>query len=137
MIQKFILFMVLAVAAYKDIKEQKVYVYLLYIAAVLGVFCHIWYQVPAVPDMIGGMAVGLILLLITWASRGNVGMGDGLMVMVSGIFLGFQKNAALLMTALGLSGLAALFLITIKRKEKNYRIPFLPFLFAAYLVLPL
>ena len=73
-----------------------------------------------------------VLLLAAWVSREEIGYGDGAMLMASGIFLGFWRNVELFLTALMLIVPAALFGLIVKHRRKDYRMPFLPFLFAAY-----
>ena len=79
------------------------------------------------------MGIGVVLLLIAWTGRECIGAGDGVMLVASGTFLGFWGNLRLLIAALFLAAVAALFLLVIKRKGRNYRMPFLPFLLVAYL----
>lgn len=132
-IGKVLLLLVFAKAAYEDCKEKEIYVYLPISAMIVELGMHLVYQDAKLADILLGASVGGLLLLIAWGSRGSVGIGDGMMLVVSGVFLGFWGNVVLLMTALGMVGILALFLIVIKRKEKHYRLPFVPFLLVAYL----
>ncbi len=131
---RIILLGALAISAYRDWKEKQVYLYVPLLSGIAGIVLHILYQEHSLPDMLGGVAVGAAVLLIAWIGRECVGIGDGIMLMVTGIFLGFWENLALFFTALLLAGGVALFLLAAKRKERSYRLPFLPFLLAAYLV---
>ncbi len=132
-IGKVLLLLILAGAAYEDCKEKQIHLCLLLGAAVAGLVLHLIFHEETLADMLLGASVGILLLLIAWISRGSIGAGDGVMVTVSGMILGFWGNVVLLMTALGMVCMAALFLLVIKRKGKKYRVPFLPFLLAAYL----
>lgn len=132
-IEKVILLLVLAWVSYEDCNEKQIRLYLPLAAAAVGIVFHLCYRERTLVDILLGIGIGIVLLLIAWVSRGSVGAGDGIMLMVSGLFLGFWENIVLFMTALGMVSMAALFLIVIKRKERNYRLPFLPFLLAAYL----
>ena len=58
---------------------------------------------------------------------------DGMILVVSGIFLGFEKNVEVFVMGLFLAGITSLFLSVIRRKGRTYRIPFAPFLLAGYL----
>lgn len=66
-------------------------------------------------------------------SGGSVGRADGMILVVSGIFLGFEKNVEVFVMGLFLAGITSLFLSVIRRKGRTYRIPFAPFLLAGYL----
>ncbi len=129
-----ILLLVLVWVSYEDCKEKQIRLYLPLVAAAIGIVLHLLYREMALADVLLGISVGIVFLLIAWMSRGSVGAGDGIMLMVSGLFWGFWGNIVLLMTALGMVSMVALFLLVVKRKERNYRLPFLPFLLAAYLL---
>ena len=50
-----------------------------------------------------------------------------MILVVSGIFLGFEKNVEVFVMGLFLAGITSLFLSVIRRKGRTYRIPFAPF----------
>ena len=125
-----VLLLVLAGAAYEDLKEKRIHVFIPVGAAAIGLL--LWRQ-RTFGDVLLGMAVGVAVLLPAVLGRGSIGAGDGMILAACGIFLGFWANLTLLMTALMFAGMAALFLLVIKRKGRNYRMPFVPFLLAAYL----
>ena len=56
-----------------------------------------------------------------------------MILVVSGIFLGFEKNVEVFVMGLFLAGITSLFLSVIRRKGRTYRIPFATFLLAGYL----
>lgn len=130
---KVALLLILALAAYKDYKEKQISIYLPFFAAIIGIVLHLVYQERSLKDILLGMSIGMMFLVCAWIGKGKIGAGDGMMLMVSGLFLGIWDNVVLVMTALGLTGMVALFLVTVMRKERDYRLPFLPFLFTAYL----
>lgn len=135
MLQNIVLLGTLTISAYHDLKEKSVYLYVLLTAAIAGLVLHIIYQNRTIIDILGGSAIGVFVVLLAWMSKESIGVGDGLTLMVCGIFLGFEKNLSLFILAICLSAVAALFLFVVKRKESGYRMPFLPFLLAAYLLL--
>ncbi|MCI5873364.1 MAG: type IV prepilin peptidase [Clostridiales bacterium] len=134
-IGKVLLLLALAGTACEDCREKQIALYIPIATAGAGVVLHLLYREMTLENILLGATVGGMLILIAWISRGSVGVGDGIMLTVSGIFLGFWENIVLFMTALGMVSMTALCLIVIKRKERNYRLPFLPFLLAAYLFL--
>lgn len=135
MLPSIVLFGMLLISAYRDWKEKSVYLYLLMGTGIAGLVFHIIFQEHTIIDVLGGVAIGVLVLLFSLLSRGSIGSGDGLTLMVSGIFLGFEKNMELFITAICFSAIMALFLLVVRRKERSYRIPFLPFLLASYLML--
>ena len=80
-----------------------------------------------------GMGIGMMILFFGLWSGGSVGRADGMILVVSGIFLGFEKNVEVFVMGLFLAGITSLFLSVIRRKGRTYRIPFAPFLLAGYL----
>lgn len=135
MLPSIVLFGMLLISAYRDWKEKSVYLYLLMGTGIAGLVFHIIFQEHTIIDVLGGIAIGVLVLLFSLLSRGGIGSGDGLTLMVSGIFLGFEKNMELFITAICFSAVMALFLLVVRRKARSYRIPFLPFLLASYLML--
>jgi leader peptidase (prepilin peptidase)/N-methyltransferase len=84
-------------------------------------------------EILLGMGIGMMILFFGLWSGGSVGRADGMILVVSGIFLGFEKNVEVFVMGLFLAGITSLFLSVIRRKGRTYRIPFAPFLLAGYL----
>lgn len=124
----------MAVAAYQDWKEKQINVCIFLVAAFVGIVLRVGVQEESVWSMLEGVAVGIVILLLAWLTGGSVGAGDGLMFMVSGIFLEFWENINLLMTSFTIAGVVALFMIAVKKKGRKYRLPFVPFMLVAYLL---
>ncbi len=79
-----------------------------------------------------GVGVGLVLLVISLISDGQVGLGDAAVVIVTGIFLGFWQNLGLLWLSTTLAGCCSLVLWLVFRKGRKYEVPFIPFMLVAY-----
>lgn len=77
-----------------------------------------------------GVMPGLFLLAAGKVSGEDVGYGDGLIVLGMGAILGFADVLAILLTACLLTGLTAGVLVIFRKKDRGYRIPFIPFLAA-------
>ena len=72
--------------------------------------------------------------MLSLLSKGRIGMGDALMVLVMGAFIGFRQTVGELLAALFFSGLFSLGLVIIKKCGKEKELPFVPFLAAAHIV---
>lgn len=81
-----------------------------------------------------GAGVGGILLVISFLSRGKIGLGDGYLLCISGFALGVQQNLALLGYGLLFAGVVAVVMLICKKASRNTKMPFVPFLFGAYLL---
>lgn len=135
MVQKVVLLGILGIAAWQDWRKKKVSAYLLVGSGFAGLLCYGCFRQITAAEMLLGAAVGVVVLFMGLITGEKIGYGDGAMVFVCGIFLGFAANLELLCIALFLVELAALFLIAVKRKGRRYQIPFIPFLLAGYLFL--
>lgn len=75
---------------------------------------------------------GCVMLLLAWFTRESIGYGDGFVVLCLGCFLDVWEVLNICMAALTLSGLAALFLLLVKKKNRKTQMPFVPFLLVGY-----
>lgn len=89
----------------------------------------------SIGSLLSSVLVGAILLAAAKICDQCIGYGDGIVFLVIGMWLGFWDTLVLLFGSLVLSSMKALFLILIKKKEKTYKIPFIPFVTAAYIIL--
>ena len=88
--------------------------------------------VMAVRQIFAGVVPGALLLLFAWISGESVGFGDGWLFVVTGIFLGLQKNMLLLMGSLIMAGVFAIVCLVLRKRERNDRIALAPFVLVAY-----
>lgn len=85
-------------------------------------------------ELLPGVLPGLALLLAAVCTKESIGTGDGLLLCVLGVFCGIKKAMAVLGMALVFAALLAVILLVIKRAGKKTELPFLPCLFAGYLL---
>lgn len=122
----------LGVCSIEDIKRKEVGVYKICAIGIAGIVMHLLFGTVKIYSMLGGAAVGVVLLILGKIFRGSIGCGDGLVLIDTGILLGASENLELFGIALFLAGIFALILSVFFRKKKNDTIPFVPFLLAAY-----
>ena len=84
------------------------------------------------PDVFWGLLPGAVLLGVSKLSREALGMGDALLMLVLGIYLGLEAALDVLLLALFLAAVWAGILIVVGKKGRNYAFPFLPFLLIGY-----
>ena len=87
-----------------------------------------------IPEICGGMLLGVGLLGIAKMTGESLGYGDGLLFLVTGIYLGGWDNCALLMTSLVLAFVFAIIQILVRKKSAKSEIPFVPFVLSAYVL---
>ena len=83
--------------------------------------------------ILGGTAIG-VFVLILGRITGGIGAADGILLCMTGCCLGAMQNAVLFFTALLFAAVVSLFFLIGMKKPKNYELPFLPFLSAAYFI---
>ncbi len=134
----------IAVSAYliilsaADIREKKVSVGLLALgSAAAGLFLLHGLTVREDPGAffcrcVMGAAPGIFLLSVAWLT-GKAGCGDGVVLMIMGICYGYLIGVVLLCVSLLFLSLCSGVLLMLKRVRGSTRMPYLPFLCAAFL----
>ncbi len=123
----------LAVCTAQDIRRKEIRVNFVLLFGILGIFLHMLFRMLSIGSLLLGMLVGIVLLLLGLASEGRIGTGDGVLLTVTGIYLGPERNLTLFFGALVLCGIWALGLLALRKKRRTDCIPFVPFLLAAYM----
>lgn len=133
----------LIAAAIQDFFRKKVDLWIfvvfgLLIAVGKGYLCMVEKEEFLWKDTTAGAGIGILLMGMAAASRGGIGMGDGCFFCISGLALGFWKNAVIFCVSVLICGTWSLFLMaknhfsgrTCGRLRKK-TVPFLPFVLAA------
>lgn len=126
-------FLFLGTGSYFDLKEQKIPAWHLSVFGILGILGNLLFRYQTPGLIIGGICVGGILLTVGWLSKEELGYGDGIGVMILGIFEGWQKLFPVLLTAFFLSSIWGVVQVFWCKKSKKETMPFFPFLFIAFL----
>ncbi len=122
----------LGIESFQDIKKHRIGVWLICAFGICGAICHMLHQKGEYQSLLGGMAIGLAMILVSVATQGKVGLGDGMVLFVTGIFLGFRKNLVLFTMSQALASVYALFLLVVRKKDRNHEFAYLPFLLISY-----
>lgn len=100
---------------------------------IIGIVLCFFYPMFSLPEILGGILIGILLLFISWISKEAIGRGDGLLMVTCGLYLGFRGNMILLFYGLLLSGITTGVLLITKQLKRKQRVPFVPFLLCTYL----
>lgn len=122
----------LCVSAWTDFKRKQVSMLLLAVFAIVGILGQLIFRQESAVSLVAGVLIGLLVLGVSRLTKGGIGAGDGWILCVTGIYLGFYKNMQLFFTALILSAIAGAGLIIIKKANRKTELAFVPFLLAAY-----
>lgn len=136
MIEKILTAGWLLTASVMDIRSRRIPVWLLVLGG-LGAGAAVIYSGAAVsaewPGLLMGCVPGLFTLL-TAAVTGKAGTADGFALIFLGLCLKGRMCLAVFMTSLFLIAVFAGIMLTLRRIGRNTELPYLPFLFASWLL---
>lgn len=117
-----------------DWKSRKIPLWLCGCGALAVLVCEILTKEFSLEKITGGILIGLILLGAGKVTKGQIGSGDGIVFIVIGLGLRAGESFLLLVESLWVLFLFCLIgFFTGKIKVKE-RVPFLPFVFFAYVL---
>lgn len=98
----------------------------------LGVIWNLWFHFQGVWELCGGVGLGIGLLTAAFLSREMIGFGDGLLLCVTGIYLGFWGNLRLLFLGTLCCAVMQGAGLLLRRVRMSDRVPLAPFLLLAF-----
>ena len=132
MIQSCILLGTLGVHSFEDIREKKITVNITLFSGIIGIVLHLFFQNQSIYEMLAGTLPGFGILFLNRLTKGKIGMGDGIVFMLTGLYLGFGKNMILMFLSFVLAGVFGLFLLIRVGDKGDEKMPLIPFLFLGY-----
>lgn len=133
--QNMILLVLLILCTVEDIKRKEITVTYVLLFGIAGVILHLFYPNCSIYSILWGLLLGIGIMALSLFSRGSIGMGDGILLTVTGVYLGGYGNMELFLLGLSMAGIWSLGLLVLKKKKRKERIAFMPFLLAAYAVM--
>lgn len=130
--QSVLLLILLVVCAVEDLKRKEVTVTYILVFGIIGVLLHLFYPNCSVYSMLWGLLLGIGVMTVSVLSCGSIGMGDGILMTVTGVYLGGYQNLELFFIGVFLAGIWSLGLLVFKKKKRKEKIAFMPFLLVAY-----
>ncbi|NLJ96677.1 MAG: hypothetical protein GX321_05950 [Clostridiales bacterium] len=124
----------LIIVAIQDLVNKKIKVWIVLLSGIIISICVLLSPDISILSRIMSLSLGTGLLIISKVTGGKIGIGDGLVICVTGIGFGFWTNMELFALALLLAALFSIGLLVFKLADKKKSIPFLPFLFLSYLI---
>ena len=134
-VQKYILLGLLGLCSWEDIRKKKLTVIYILLFGIGGVWLHLFYPTCSIYSILCGMVLGIAMMFASWVTRGRIGIGDGILIVVTGVYLGGAGNLELLFTGVLLAAGWSLGMLVSGKKKGKEEIAFVPFLLAAYLTM--
>lgn len=130
-----IVFVYLIIMAVYDLKKREIHLPISAVAALVLAARQLYLigqgEVSAASAFLG-VCVGFFLIMVSIATRGALGIGDGILFMVCGLLLGLYENSVLLFLSLLLTAFVSGVLMIVCHVGRKYTLPFAPFVFVGY-----
>lgn len=133
MLREILPFILLLQATYTDIKRREISVMVLLIFGFLSILCLVFGMRINTLDFILGVMPGIVLAIISIITKGELGMGDAIVILVLGAYFGFVEICEILLFALLFSALFSILLLIFKRTSLKREYPFVPFLLGSFI----
>lgn len=124
----------LGVMAVIDIKCRKLTIKQMIVFAAVIVPLSAFLREVSGYERAGGVLVGILMAGLSFATRGGIGMGDAILLCVTGIGFGFSFNLSLTFIGIVMAGVMCGVLLAMKKVGRKDSVPLVPFLFAGYVV---
>ncbi len=133
-----LLFIQLA-AASSDLQNRTIPLWLILSSMVFGAvfLCFSSNFISIKAHMFGGLLAFLIIAPLIYISKGQIGTGDLMLLVVTGLFSDWTGLLNILFLSVLLSGIFSFFIVLLKKGSGRSEIPFAPFIFLATVVVNL
>ncbi len=121
----------LIVCCYTDLKKHTINLLISIIFTLLGIITGIFLFDYSFISMAISLIPGISLFVISLIFPASLGLGDGLIFTICGIYLGINFTIQLLFLSLVISCIFSILLI-IKKHSLKYQFPLAPFIFVSY-----
>lgn len=133
MIITLILLIYLFLCSVTDIRKRTISLPLSLLWLVFGILLTFFYIHQEPLTLILNLSTGLLLILLSVASKEAIGLGDALILIVASFFLSTYGTLYILFFALVLASIPCLILL-IRHHNRKASIPFAPFISAGYII---
>lgn len=118
-----------------DLRKKEVNILLCISVALVGLIYEIFISKTDILSIILGILPGIFLMLTSIVTNEEIVKGDAAILSTIGIFLGLKKTILVLIYALFSTIIIGGILLLIRKKNKKYKIPFVPFILFSYIAL--
>lgn len=122
----------LGINAVCDLKKREIALWNIVLFGAIGICLMMADTQIAWRDHVSGLLIGVLFLGIAAVTREGIGYGDGMVIGVCGLYLGFFKTLYLVFYALLFCSAASAVLLMRKKKTRKNSVPFVPYLLLGY-----
>lgn len=125
---------VLIVCAVSDYRKKEIKLIFPVFLAIAAAAMFFLGRDIAVKSVIAGMAEGIVIIVLSQITQGRIGMGDGILLASTGLMLGWKDNLIMFFFACLLSACVSVLILTLKKGDRETKIPFIPFMVPGFLI---
>lgn len=124
---------ILIVESILDIKTRKVHILSALMMAIIGVVALFLQHRFSLFSFCLSECVGIFLYMVSILTEEKLGKGDAFYVMALGTILDVREMMVVSMISFFLTALVGIGFFAVKKVDRRYRLPYLPFLTGAYM----
>lgn len=132
----FVLGSYLLICGIVDWKNRKVWIVPWVVMTVWMLLALLWLGRSPIM-LLYGVLPGGILIAVSGVTRGHIGLGDGLLVLTIGMYLGAMNTFLALLSGMVLAAITGAVLLIVRKVGWKYTMPFVPYLCIGYWVVVL
>ncbi len=117
----------------EDLRSKNVSLWVIMAMGLLLLGISVW-QKNGVVFILLGIIPGLTAVIFSYLTAGGLGMGDAVLLMSLGVYLGIWTGLTVLMLGLFLSSIAGIVLLILKKARMKTEMPFIPFYLGGFLL---
>ena len=121
--------------AWKDLRKKKISNQYLWLGGIAGITYSLIIMITGGfvwKERFMAILPGVLILAIAKITNEKIGYGDGWVILVLGNFMKFYEICIMFQLAIILTAVVSGILLCTKKAGREHKIPFLPFLWAAY-----
>ena len=126
--------MLLVIFTICDMKTRTIWMPLAVLAGSIGILIRMAFPGQNLVHGIFGAAAGLLLLAVSYLSRGGIGRGDCYVLSALGALLGVSGMLEVFVVAVLFAAIWSCILLISRKADRKTKMPFMPFMLAAWAV---
>ena len=111
-----------------DFKRREVCIPMILLSMVVGLAVNVRFRELSAVEILGGLGIGVVMVILSFLTKGAIGMGDGWLLCATGVFLGASGNFELLLTGALICAAALGIGLLLGKVQWKDSFPFAPFL---------